>query len=123
MFVVSNESGKLGVVDKDANIIIGHKYQTMQFDEYSQNFIVSNENNYGVISKNGENTILELKYQDIRIINYSPLLYEVKLNNKMGVLDETGKAIANIVYDRIGTSESNSLLIIENIKSVCGSGK
>ena len=108
MVVVANESGKLGVVDSNTNIIIGHKYATMEFDEFSQNFIVSNDNKFGVISKKG-NIIVELKYESINIINYSPLLYEVKLENKVGVLDETGKLIVNIAYDGLGFSEKTTL--------------
>lgn len=120
MIVVANESGKLGVLDTKQNTIIGHKYTTMQFDEFSQNFIVSNENKYGIISKEG-NIIAELKYDGIRVINYSPLLYEVKLNNKYGVLDETGKLIVNIEYDKLGFDENSNLsertLIIKNLNS------
>ena len=118
MVVVANEAGKLGVVDTSLNTIIGHKYSTMQFDEFSQNFIVSNDSKYGIISKQG-NIIVDLKYESIRIINYSPLLYEVKLNNKFGVIDANGKLIINTVFDKIGFSEKTSLteptLIIENV--------
>lgn len=120
MIVAANESGKLGVLDTKQNTIIGHKYTTMQFDEFSQNFIVSNENKYGIISKEG-NIIAELKYDGIRVINYSPLLYEVKLNSKYGVLDETGKLIVNIEYDKLGFDEKSNLsertLIIKNLNS------
>lgn len=108
MMVVSNESEKIGVIDFNQNSLIGYKYSTMQFDECSQNFIVSNENKYGVISREGK-VIIETKYENVRIINYSPLLYEVKINNKYGVLDETGKLIINIEYDKIGFNEQSNL--------------
>lgn len=132
MFVVSNESGKLGVVNSNLDSIIGHKYTTMTFDEFSKNFIVSNEDKYGVISEKGE-IIADLKYENIRIINYSPLLYEAKLNDKYGVLDETGKLIVNIEYDKLGFNEDSNLteptLIIQNLDNdqdgiiVCKDGK
>lgn len=132
LVVAANETGKLGVLDTNLNTIIGHKYTTMQFDEFSQNFIVSNENKYGIISNNG-NIITELKYEKIRILNYSPLLYEVKLNNKLGVLDETGKIVVNIEYDKLGFSESSTVteptLIIKKLTNnqdamvVCSGGK
>ena len=51
MMVVSNETGKMGVLDLNGNSIIGYKYSGMQFDEYSQRYIVSNDNKYGIISK------------------------------------------------------------------------
>lgn len=132
MVVAANTTGKLGVLDTTLNTIIGHKYTTMEFDEFSQNFIVSNENKYGIISKEG-NIIAELKYENIRIINYSPLLYEVKLNNKYGLLDKTGKLVVNIAYDKLGFSETTNsaeaTLIVENLSSnedaivVCNAGK
>lgn len=118
MVVVSNENGKLGVVDTKANTVIGQKYTTMKFDEFSQRFIVSNNNRYGIVSKEGS-VIAELKYENVRIINYSPLLYEVKLNNKVGVLDEKGNLIVNIAFDKLGFSENSNLteptLIINNL--------
>ena len=118
MVVVSNENGKLGVVDTKANTVIGQKYTTMKFDEFSQRFIVSNNNRYGIVSKEGS-IIAELKYENVRIINYSPLLYEVKLNNKVGVLDEKGNLIVNIAFDKLGFSENSNLteptLIINNL--------
>ena len=133
MVVVSNESNRMGVVDWNANSIIGNKYTTMEFNEFAQNFIVSNDNKYGVISKEGKVIQgLDLKYDMVEIINYSPLLYEVKLNNKFGVLDQNGNIIVNVVYDNIGfKSNSNiieSTLIIKNIGGqdgivVCKSGK
>lgn len=132
MIIVANESGRMGVVNSNLESIIGHKYTTMEFDEFSNNFIVSDENKYGIISKQG-NIIADLKYESIRIINYSPLLYEVKLNNKYGVLNETGKLIVNIEYDKLGFTENSNLneptLIVENLNNdqdgiiVCKEGK
>lgn len=132
MVVVSNASGKLGVVDTKANTIIGQKYTTINFDEFSQRFIVSNNNRYGIVSKEGS-VIAELKYENVRIINYSPLLYEVKQNNKVGVLDEKGNLIIDTVFDKLGFYENSNLvestLIIDNFSNnqdamvVCNGGK
>lgn len=120
MIVVTNKDGKNGVIDTNLNSTIGYRYNSMQFDEYSQNFIVSNEGNYGVISSEGK-TIIELKYEGIEIINNSPLLYKVKSNNKYGVLDESGKILINIEYDKIGFDEKSSVmqpvLIIKNLNN------
>lgn len=120
MIVVTNNAKKMGVLTLDKTSVIGYKYSTMEFDEYSQRYIVSNEGKYGVISKEGKE-IIGTKYENIRIISYEPLLYEVKLNNKYGVLTETGKVSINIEYDKIGFSEISNLtepaLIIENLKN------
>lgn len=129
--VVVSKNGKMGVVDWNTNSIISNKYTSIEFNEFAQNFIVSDDNKYGVISKNG-NIVVELKYDDIDIINYSPLLYGVKLNNKFGVLDQNGNIIVNIEYDRIGfKANSNTIqsaLIIKDLDTqdgivVCKSGK
>lgn len=116
MIVVSNNNGKLGVINFDYQTIIGNKYTTMEFDEFSKNFIVSDENRYGVISKEGR-VLVELKYENIEIINYSPLLYKVKQNNKYGMLDENGNAIINTEYDGLGSNNyrNNLDLIIQDI--------
>lgn len=116
MIVVSNNNGKLGVINFDYQTIIGNKYTTMEFDEFSKNFIVSDENRYGVISKEGR-VLVELKYEDIEIINYSPLLYKVKQNNKYGMLGENGNVIINTEYDGLGSNNyrNNLDLIIQDI--------
>lgn len=116
MIVVSNNNGKLGVINFDYQTIIGNKYTTMEFDEFSKNFIVSDENRYGVISKEGR-VLVELKYEDIEIINYSPLLYKVKQDNKYGMLNENGNVIINTEYDGLGSNNyrNNLDLIIQDI--------
>lgn len=129
--VVVSKNGKMGVVDWNTKPIISNKYTTIEFNEFAQNFIVSDDNKYGVISKNG-NVTIELKYDDINIINYSPLLYEVKLNNKFGVINQNGQMIVNMEYDRIGfkanSNNMESTLIVKDINGqdgivVCKSGK
>ena len=114
MIIASNKSGKMGVVDGDLKSIIGYKYETIDFNEFAQNFIVSNEDKYGILSKKG-NIIVELKYEDIEVINYSPLLYQAKLNGNYGILNEQGQVIVNIEYDEIGYNKS--LFIIKNINN------
>lgn len=114
MIITSNKNGKMGVVDGNLESIIGYKYETIDFNEFAQNFIVSNEDKYGILSKKG-NVIVELKYEDIEVINYSPLLYKAKLNGKYGILNEQGQVIINIEYDEIGYNKS--LFIIKNINN------
>ena len=114
MLIVSNENGKMGVVNSNLETIIGMKYAKIFFDEYSQNFIVTDDNKYGVVSKEAQR-IIDLKFQNIEIINYDPLLYKVKLNDKYGVLRSNEITIVNTEYDNIGTSDG--LLIIKNINN------
>ncbi len=95
---------KYGVANvyKTDEVLIGNKYNTLQFDEYTKSFIVSNANDkYGVIDEKGTG-IIDTKYDDIKIISYNPLLYAVKDGNKYGVIDKQNKTIIDIKYDEIG---------------------
>lgn len=120
LIVLKNDTGKFGVLDSDLKSVISYKYETMQFNEISQNFIVSNDKKYGIVAKDGR-AITEPRYDSIRIINNSPLLYEVKLNSVYGILNENGKNITKIEYDKIGfSSDSNmidSVLVIKEIEN------
>lgn len=114
MLVVSNnKEGKMGVIDSNYNSVISYIYNTIEYNEYLELFIVSDNNKYGIALKDGRK-IIEPKYQDIEIINYSPLLYKVKLNNEYGVLSETGEKKVNIGYDKIGFNENSNTM-----QSVC----
>lgn len=117
----NNSNNKYGVITTEMQQIITPKYKEIKYNEYTGNFIVAASNGkYGVISKDGQEVIVEVKYDSVRIINYEPLLYEVKLNNKYGIINEEGKIIANTEYDKIGysgdkTKEQNGVLIIKQV--------
>lgn len=121
MIVVETE-GKYGVINSSLESVIGSKYPSMIFDEYTQSFIVSGTNGkYGVIDKAGSGKIY-MDYDSLRIISYSPLLYEVEQNDKFGILDEKGNIIINLDYEAIGykgdtKNNINPLLIVPNITS------
>ena len=131
MLVVS-DGANYGVVDSNLKTIIGTKYKSLVFNEYTQNYIALSNNKYGILSTDGK-VMIEFEYDSIRILNYSPLLYEVRQNNKYGVLDEKGNVIINTEYDRLGYNSNNEnglVLIIENINNskedgmvVCKDGK
>ena len=130
LFVVSDGTN-YGVVNADLETIIGTKYKSIVFNEYTKNFIALSNNKYGILSTDGK-VIIEFKYDNLRLLNYKPLLYEVKQNNKYGVLDDKGNMIINTEYDRLGynsNDENDSVLIIKNIDNkedgmvVCKNGK
>ena len=130
MFVVS-DGENYGVVDANLETIIGTKYKNIVFNEYTKNFIALGNNKYGALSTDGK-VIIEFKYDNLRLLNYKPLLYEVKQNNKYGVLDDKGKILINAEYDKLGynsNNESDTLLIIEDINNqedgivVCKNGE
>ena len=110
---------KVGLMDINYNILIGNRYNSMSFDEYTKKLIVSNsDNKYGVIDMDGRVSI-ELNYEDIQIINYNPLLYKVKQNKYYGIINKNGIRIGNIEYNDIGIinrSDKKKILIIKDIK-------
>jgi len=116
------KNGKYGVVDTDFKQIIGNKYKSMKYDEYTTDFIVSNDNgNYGVITDEGAKKI-DIKYDSLFIINYEPLLYAVTKNQNYGVIDEEGNVVVDIAYDALvckgdQRNNINSVVIIKNINS------
>lgn len=117
MIIARDSSNKYGLLDNKYNKIIGFIYDTMDFDEVTQNFIVSNNKKYGVINKEGK-IVIKLNYSEMEIINNTPLYYRVKSNNKYGVIDEDGNTIVNKEYDKIGINSKNSnsdIIIIKNI--------
>lgn len=102
-YVVINKDDKYGVISLDnGNEIIGNKYSSLVFCEYTNNFIVSNTSKkYGVIAKSGISEI-NLQYDSFEIINYNPILYKVERLEKFGILKNDGTIINEIVYDSIG---------------------
>ena len=121
LVVISNSKyGVIKLSNKD-EVLIGNKYNSLQYDEFTGNFIISNSNDkYGVIDEKGTG-VIEPKYDKLELINYDPVLYVVKLNNKYGVVDKQGKTVINIEYDGIGYNDNkgtdvNSVKIIKNFQ-------
>lgn len=107
--VLNNE--KYGVISLTKNEVIGNKYNSMTFIEYTDEFIVSNsDNKYGIININGT-TKISFQYDSIDVINYSPLLYEVNKVGNYGIMREDGSIINEIKYSGIGypKDESNNI--------------
>ena len=117
----NDNNNKYGVITTSMQQVITPKYKEIKYNEYTGNFIVAASNGkYGVISRDGQEVIVEVKYDSVRIVNYDPLMYEVKLNNKYGIINKEGKVIANTEYDKLGyagdkTKEQNAVLIIKNV--------
>lgn len=134
-YVIVNKDNKYGVVNLNGEELIGNKYSSITFTEYTMQFIVSNTNNqFGIISKEGLAEV-NLQYDSLEILNYNPLLYKVKKSQKYGVINENGSVINDIIYDSIGypsnkEREINYTLVIPNINEnipesivVCSNGK
>ena len=115
--IVSDSTGKFGLIDFKYNQKIGFIYDSIEFDEPTQSFIVSNNNKYGVVNEDGK-ILIKLSYSEMEIINNTPLYYKVKSNNKYGVINQEGDTIVNKEYDKIGISNKSSnsdIILIKNI--------
>lgn len=107
-YAVISKDGKYGVIKLTGEEIIGNKYNSIMFSEYTGSFIVSNTSNkFGIISKEGLAKI-NLQYDSIEIINYNPLLYKVKRLEKYGVMKEDGSIVNDIKYDSFGYPENKA---------------
>ncbi len=119
-FIVISKDNKYGVLNLYGEEIIGNKYNTITFSEYTGDFIVSNTNNkFGIITNNGLAKV-NLQYDNIEILNFDPLLYKVKRLEKYGIMKHDGSIINDIEYDSIGYPENkakeiNYTVIIPNL--------
>ena len=118
--IIESQGGKFGVVDTDFNSIISNKYNSITFNEFTQNFTFTIDNNKtGLMDKAGH-IMVNPRYDRIRIINYSPVLYEVQDNGKYGILKESGDTLVNTEYDKFGyegdsSKNASAVLVIPNI--------
>lgn len=105
--LIANRDNLWGVLTPDYKEIIGNKYRTINFDEFTMSYIVSNERNqYGIISTDGSAKV-DLKYDSLKIISHEPLLYEVSKNDKYGIMKKDGTMLTDIEYNRIGYPAEN----------------
>lgn len=120
MLVISNESGKWGVLNRDFISVIGNKYESIKFVEQAGTFIVSDDGKYGVISSEAnKKPVIDLNYEEINVVSNSPLCYEVRLGNKSVIVDKDGKPVINASFDSVGcraegTTEGTTF-VIENV--------
>ena len=105
--------------------VIGNKYRTMEFDEYTMTYIVSNERSqYGIIEIDGSVKVAP-KYDSLKVISHEPLLYQVSKDDKYGIMKKDGTMLTEIEYDKIGYSAEkakkiNYTLIIPDLDGKTG---
>lgn len=119
-YIIVSKDGKYGVINLLGEEIIGIKYNSIKFCEFTNDFIVSNtDNKIGIISSKGLAKI-SFQYDSLEIINYNPLLYKVEKIKQYGVMREDGSIVNDIIYKSIGYPENkekgiNKTLIIPNL--------
>ena len=121
MIVISKNSKK-GIMDTNFQEIVGAKYDTIEFNETKKIFIVSSNNKYGIIDKYGQ-TKINLIYDELKKISNSPLLFSIKKDGKIGLINSENKIILGTEYDKLGyeANKQNGIkytLIISNVDSL-----
>lgn len=135
-FTVTTVDNKMGIISHDAKTKISPEYdQIKQIDKNNGLYLVTSNNKQGVVNQNGS-TVIHLEYDQIGIdgtiytdIKNQYLLYDkcipVKVNNKWGLFDTTGKRISEPKYDDLGCvigttniKNTNSLLLVPKYEGI-----
>ena len=107
-YVIVENNEKYGVINLSAEELIGNKYNSISFVEYTGQFIVSNSSDkFGIININGA-TEVALQYDSLEIINYNPLLYQIERVEEYGIMRENGEIINEIKYNSLGYPEDKT---------------
>lgn len=99
LYYIVMDNNKIGIKDKDGNIIIPAKYDTCdvkQLDSlFTQSvFVLSGENGYSVYNKKGE-ILVEPVYNKLNIYNHGNVYNFSITENLVGVLSKNGKVVGN----------------------------
>ena len=98
---VINRNNKFGVVNTSNNsIIIGTKYDKIEYLEERQEFIVESDKKIGVLSNKGE-TIINIEYDGIALLDAKDNYYLVSKNSKYGIIKSDEETVVPIGFDRI----------------------
>lgn len=126
------KDGQYGVLDisKNFDVIVGKKYDNLEYIQNTQEFIVTANGNVGLLSSTGQTKITpNSKYTSIELLDVQKDLYIVKQNEKYGVLNGDGKAIVPADFDKIGINNTNAIgvnnskLLFNNLIPVEKDGK
>lgn len=107
-FTLNSSNGKLGIVDKNGNIVIEPEYENIYIPNQSKDVFIcyKDESNYSVINKEGKDI-----FQDVGNV-YSILISDTSLemeknvllyekDEKFGLIDYDGKKITEPIYEEI----------------------
>lgn len=133
-FIITTVENKMGIMSYNPKTYqaitkISAEYDNIkQIDKNNGLYLVSNNKKQGVVNQNGS-VIVYLEYDQIGVdksrydnIKNTYLLYDkcipVKLNNKWGLIDVTGKKITEIKYDDLGSTVNTAVVNENNAKGV-----
>lgn len=98
-YIVANDQGKYGCVNKDGEVVIPMQYDDLSYDDGV--LIATIEDKRGVINEEGE-WLIRAEYDNICQISVGDIrYYRVELDEKKGILDQSGITILPTIYDGI----------------------
>lgn len=136
-FVIITYHDKYGVIDDRGNLIIPIEYEYIEY--YGEDIVTVVKNDLiGVLSAIDGSVIIEIKYNGLKY--WESGCFSAKLNNKMGIIDKTGKEIIPIEYkhiepysetlfltinedDMVGVLDNNNHFILEKCDRVFATKK
>lgn len=100
--IIVEKNKKMGVIDADTGKeILECKYDQIQYQEGTGDFLVKSNNKVGIMTKNKE-TKVDILYDNIELMDLDAGLYLVKKENQYGVIDLKGNTKIYIENDQIG---------------------
>ena len=107
MLVVKNQNNKYGVIrTTDYSFILEPKYDSIEYIQYSSDFLVESNQKKGIFSKDGK-TKVTTSYDELTLMDRDTNLYRTKKDGLYGVIDANEKVIIYPEYTQIGINVSD----------------
>ena len=104
---IVNRNNHFGVISTSGEVIIGNKYDGIEYVEGRQEFIVLSGKKYGVLSYTGE-TVINLEYDSIALLDGRDNYYLVEQNDKYGIIKSGEEIVVPIEFDKISYNIVNN---------------
>ncbi len=104
---IVNRNNRFGVISTSGEVIIGNKYDGIEYIEGRQEFIVLSGGKYGVLSYTGE-TVINLEYDSIELLDGRDNYYLAEQNDKYGIIKSGEEIVVPIEFDKISYNIVNN---------------
>jgi len=114
--IVSKEKGKYGLIDKSGTEVIPCQYKFIENSFIAFSWRVVSDGKYGIFDLEKKDFFLPCKYEEIRIESLGKEKWiKIKLNDKYGLIDFSGKEILPCIYDKLQsyTIKNNGVLLVQ----------
>ena len=105
--------GLWGIIDKTGEEIVSLKYnyiETALVSNETQVALVELNKKFGYIDATNGKEITPIKYDEARLFRWNSVA-KVRLNDKWGIIDKTGKELTPQIYDEISNFENDTVKV------------